>query len=149
MDTTQIAALVAAATGLVAATTGVTNLALSILRDRPGLTVYIREWAADRYGHERYIEVVAANAKPRQNSVVAMGLRLRGQQRTWKIEDGPAKPALPATLEDGEVATMVWMREELGQEFAEGDAVIAGCFAIDGRGREVQADPDVRASQRP
>ncbi len=35
---------------------------------------------------------------------------------------------------------MVWMREELGQEFAEGDAVIAGCFAIDGHGREVQAD---------
>ena len=78
--------------------------------------------------------------RPRQSSVVAMGLRLRGQEHTWKVEAGSANPAIPATLEDGEVVTMAWMREELGQEFSEGDAVIAGCFAVDGRGREVRGE---------
>lgn len=139
--TTQVAALVAAGTGLVAAATSILNLAVSVLRDRPGLSVYAREWAADRHGHERYIEVVAVNAKPRQNSVVEMGLRLRDKDRVWRITDGSPKPELPVVLEDGEVASMSWMREELGQEFWEGDAAVDGCFAIDGHGREVRGAP--------
>lgn len=139
--TTQVAALIAAGTGLVAAAASILNLAISVFRERPGLSVFAREWAADRHGHERYIEVVAVNAKPRQNAVVEMGLRLRGKDRTWRITDGSPKPELPAVLEDGEVATMAWMREELGQEFCEGDASIDGCFAIDGHGREVRSGP--------
>ena len=139
--TTQIAAVVAAATGLVAAIAGIWNLVLSALRNRPGLSVFTREFAADAYGHERYIEVVVVNAKPRPNSVVEMGLRMRGQDRIWKEADGSARPKLPVVLKDGEVATMTWLREELGQEFWEGNAEIVGCFAIDGRGREVVGGP--------
>lgn len=141
MDLTQVAALVAAGTGLVAAVAGISNLAVSISRNRPALRVFAREWAADRPGFERYIEVVAINAKPRQNSAVEMGLRLRGKERTWKVSDGSVKPTLPAVLEDGEVATMLWLREELGQEYWEGDAVIDGCFVVDGYGREAQGGP--------
>lgn len=139
--TTQIAALVAAGTGLIAAVAGILNLVLAARRDRPGLRVFAREWSADRHGHERYIEVIAVNAKPRQSSVVEMGLRLRGIERTWKVDDGSVKPNLPAKLEDGEVVTMSWLREELGQEFWEGDAKIDGCYAVDGRGREVRGRP--------
>lgn len=137
--TTQIAAVVAAATGLVAAIAGIWNLAWAALRNRPGLSVFTREFAADPYGHERYIEVVVVNAKPRPNSVVEMGLRMREQEQAkiWKEADGSTRPELPVVLNDGEVVTMTWLREELGQEFWEGKAEIVGCFAIDGRGREV------------
>jgi hypothetical protein len=139
--TTQIAALVAAVTGLVAAGAGVLNLLPAARRDRPGLKVSAREWSADRRGDERYIEVTAVNARPRQISVVEMGLQLRSADRTWKLDDGTVKPGLSATLEDGEVVTMSWLREELGEEFWKGDAKIVGCFAIDGRNREVHGRP--------
>jgi hypothetical protein len=139
--TTQIAAVVAAATGLVAAIAGIWNLVLTALRNRPGLSVFTREFAADPYGHERYVEVVVVNAKPRPNSVVEIGLRMRGQGKTWKEADGSTRPELPVVLKDGEVVTMTWLRQELGQEFWEGEADIAGCFAIDGRGREVVGGP--------
>lgn len=139
--TTQIAAVTAAATGLVAAIAGIWNLALAALRNRPGLSVFTREFAADPYGHERYIEVVVVNAKPRPNSVVEMGLRMREQAKIWKEADGSTRPELPVVLNDGEVVTMTWLREELGQKFWEGEAEIVGCFAIDGRGREVVGGP--------
>lgn len=139
--TTQIAALVAAATGLVAAIASIWNLVLATLRNRPSLSIYAREFAADPYGNERYIEVVVVNAKPRPNSVVEIGLRMRGQGRIWKEVNGSARPELPIVLKDSEVVTMTWLREELGQEFWEGKAEIAGCFAIDGRGREVVGGP--------
>jgi hypothetical protein len=139
--TTQVAALVAAATGLIAAIAGIWNLALAALRNRPGLSVFTREFAADPYGHERYIEVVVVNAKPRPNSVVEMGLRMREQAKIWKEADGSTRPELPVVLNDGEVVTMTWLREELGEEFWEGKAEIVGCFAIDGRGREVVGGP--------
>lgn len=139
--TTQIAAVVAAATGLVAAIAGIWNLVLAALRNRPGLSVFTREFAADPNGHERYIEVVVVNAKPRPNSVVEMGLRLRGQGKAWKEADGSTRPELPVVLKDGEVVTMTWLRQELGPELWEGEADIVGCFAIDGRGREVVGGP--------
>lgn len=139
--TTQIAALVAAATGLVAAIASIWNLVWTALRNRPGLSVFTREFAADPYSHERYIEVVVVSAKPRPNSVVEIGLRMRGQGKIWKETGGSTRPELPVVLGDDEVVTMTWLREELGQEFWEGDAEIAGCFAIDGRGHEVVGGP--------
>ena len=68
------------------------------------------------------------NAKPRPNSVVEIGLRMRGQGRSWKEADGSTRPELPVVLNDGEVVTMTWLREELGQEFLEGKAEIVGCL---------------------
>jgi hypothetical protein len=141
IDVTKVAALIAAATGLVAAVVGLLNLGISIIRERPAIKVFAREWAADMHGSERYIEVVVSNARRRQNTVVTMGLRLQGKGRTWPLENGTVKPSLPAKLEDGAVATMIWMRDELGQAFHEGDALITGCFAIDAHGEEIRGAP--------
>jgi hypothetical protein len=141
MDITQVAALAAAGTGLVAAGTGIANLVITILGERPALSVFAREGAEDPDGQERYVEVVVVNAKPRPNSVVEMGLRMRGKEGIWTRSDGRCRRELPLVLEDGEVATMSWLRQELGREFWTGETEILGCFAIDGRGREVTGGP--------
>jgi hypothetical protein len=145
-DITQAAALTAAATGAVAAAAGLVNLRLAILRQRPGLTVFAREWRAGPQGAEHYIEVVTTNVAQRPISVVSMGLELQADARLWRVSDGTASRDLPAKLEDGETMTMTWLRDELGQEFYEGVARIARCFAIDGRGKDVLAPgPGVRS----
>lgn len=141
VDTTQAAALVAAGSGLVAAVVGLVNLAVSIVRERPALKVFARKWAAGIHGQERYIEVVASNSSRRQNTVVSMGLLLKEEGRTWSEDEGTVKPPLPAKLEDGEIVTMIWMPEELGQAFYEDKAVIVGCFAVDARGHKVRGAP--------
>jgi hypothetical protein len=69
-----------------------------------------------------------------------MGLRMQARSddsRSWRVDDGKSHPSLPATLSDGQTVAMVWMRQELGQEFWEGKDVIVACFAQDGRGKEV------------
>jgi hypothetical protein len=141
VDTTQVAALVAAGTGLVAALVGLVNLGVSIAHERPVLKVFVRKWAAGRHGQERYIEVVASNSSRRQNTVVAMGLFLRQDDRSWVVDSGNATPSLPAKLEDGEIVTMTWLQDELGQAFYEGEATIVGCFAIDARGHKIRGEP--------
>lgn len=141
VNTTQTAALVAAGTGLVAALVGLVNLGISIVRERPALRVFARKWAAGRYGQERYIEVVASNASRRQNTVVAMGLLLTEDGRSWPVDDGAVTPSIPVKLEDGEIVRMVWMQDELGQAFYEDKAEIAGCFVLDARGHRVRGAP--------
>ena len=147
-DVTAIAAVAAALTGLVAAVVGGINLAFSLRRERPALAVFIREWAADRRGDERYFDVVASNVGHRPVTVVSIGLWLAADDRRWRIDDGTAKPELPAKLEDGETVVMTWLREELGQEHHSGEASIAGCFAVDGRGREVRGSPPRRQARQ-
>jgi hypothetical protein len=141
IDTTQSAALVAAGTGLVAALVGIVNLAIAFARERPAVKVFARRWDAGRHGQERYIEVVASNSSRRQNTVVAMGLMLAEEDRSWTVEDGALNPSLPAKVEDGEIVTMAWMDQELGQAFYEEKAVIVGCFALDARGNKVRGEP--------
>jgi hypothetical protein len=142
IDVTQVAALIAAATGLVAAIVGGVNLMLSIRRERPALAVFAREWAADRMGHERYIEVIATNVGHRPVTVVGIGLRLMGAEgRSWRLDDGKAQPPLPTKLEDGATVAMTWLREELGEAYWRGEANIYGSFAVDGRGNEVVGGP--------
>jgi putative intracellular protease/amidase len=140
-DVTQIAALVAAATGFVAAVVGGVNLLLSIRRERPALAVSARHWAADRRGLERYVEVIATNVGHRPVSVVRMGVRLTADGHSWQVDDGSADPPLPAKLEDGEIVVMSWMPEELGSEYYDRRARITSCFVVDGRGREVAGTP--------
>ena len=140
-DITQAAALTAAATGVIAAIAGLVNLRLAILRERPGLAVFMREWRAGPQGIEHYIEVVTTNVARRPISVVSMGIELDAAPRVWRVSNGGASRDLPARLEDGETVAMTWLRDELGPEFYEGTARIAKCFAVDGRGKEVQAKP--------
>lgn len=92
-------------------------------------------------GSEHYIEVVTTNVAQRSISVVSMGIELDAAPRVWRVSNGGASRDLPVRLEDGETVTMTWLRDELGQEFYEGTARIAKCFAVDGRGKEVQAKP--------
>jgi hypothetical protein len=136
-DTTGVAAVAAAATGFVAAAAGITNLVLAIRRDLPSLAVFTRRWATGPAGSEQYIEVVVANISQRPISVVDMGLKLTEGDRTWRESEGATVPTLPAKLEDGETVRMTWLRDELGREFHDGKAVITGCFAVDGRNKEV------------
>jgi hypothetical protein len=136
-DATEVAALTAAATGAVAAVAAVVNLVLTIRRERPGLAVSTRRWATGPEGAEQYIEVIAANVSQRPLSVVSMGLELDTGDRHWRDTEGTASPELPVKLEDGETVRMLWMRDELGRDFYEGKAIIAGCFAVDGRNKEV------------
>jgi hypothetical protein len=140
-DVTQVASLIAAGTALVAAIAGIVNVRLAILRDRTSLKVVAREWRAGPGGSEDYIEVLVANAGLRPISVRAMGLLLSSETRSWREADGTSSPTLPCKLEDGEIATMAWLRDELGREFNEGAVRIVGCFALDGRGNEVNGPP--------
>lgn len=136
-DATEVAALTAAATSAVAAVAAVANLVLAARRDRPGLAVSARRWATGPEGSEQYVEVVAANVSQRPISVVRMGLELHADGRRWRETDGSASTELPVKLNDGETVRMLWLREELGREFYERTAVIAGCFVVDGRNKEV------------
>jgi hypothetical protein len=140
-DVTQIAALVGAATALIAAAAGVVNLRIALVRERPALTAFARTWATGVHGAEQYIEVCVANIAPRPISVVSVGLILKCGAREWRVTDGNTAPSLPAKLEDGEAVTMTWLRDELGQEFYEGAAHIVESFAIDARGNEVKGTP--------
>jgi hypothetical protein len=138
-DITQIAALVAASTGVVAAIVGGVNLAMSIRRERPALSVFLRHWRVGPHGSEGYVEVVASNIGHRPVTVVTMGVWMQArkdQTRSWRIDDGTADPPLRTTLGDGETIAMTWMEQDLGQAFWEGEATIVGCFAQDGRGKE-------------
>jgi len=136
-DATGVAAVTAAVTGAVAAVAGITNLALAIRRDRPSLAVFTRRWATGPGGSEQYIEVVAANISQRPISIVEMGLKLRAGDRSWRESEGATIPRLPVKLEDGETVRMTWLRDELGREFYEDKAIVIGCFAVDGRNKEV------------
>lgn len=136
-DATEVAALAAAATGAVAAVAAVVNLVLTIRRERPGVAVSARRWAAGPDGSEQYVEVIAANVSQRPISVVSMGLELKTGERRWRDTDGTTSPELPVKLEDGETVRMLWLRDELGRDFYERKAAVAGCFAIDGRNKEV------------
>ena len=136
-DATEVAALTAAATGAVAAVAALVNLVLTVHRERPGLSVSAQGWATGPEGSEQYIEVIAANVSQRPISVVSMGLELSTGARRWRKTDGTASRELPEKLQDGEVLRMLWLRNELGKDFYEGNATITGCFAIDGRNNEV------------
>lgn len=136
-NVTQAAALTAAATGAVAALAAVINLVLTVHRERPALRVSVRTWETGPQGSERYIEVIAANVSQRPTSVVSIGLQLSTSDRRWRESEGAASPELPVKLEDGETVRMLWLRDELGAEFYERKATITGCFAIDGRNKEV------------
>jgi hypothetical protein len=136
-DTTEVAALTAAATGAVAAVAAVVNILLTVRRERPGLAVSARKWATGREGSEQYIEVIAANVSQRPISVVSMGLELSTGHRRWRETEGAACPELPVKLEDGETVRMRWLRDELGRDYYESKATITGCFAMDGRNKEV------------
>lgn len=81
------------------------------------------------------------NAKPRPNSAVEMGLRMREQAKIRKEAVGSTWPELPVVLNDGEVVTMTWLREELGQEFWGREGRDRRLLLIDGRGREVVGGP--------
>jgi hypothetical protein len=133
-DFTQIAALIAAT---VAAGAGLINLRLAVLRDRPSLKVFAREWQTGPDGSEHYLEVLVTNAGHRPITIRSMGLQLKNDDRTWRDEDGQASPELPAKLEDGEMVTMLWLRDELGRAFHEKNARAVGCFALESRGNEV------------
>lgn len=140
-DVTQVAAVSAAATALLAALAGLANLRMSVVRDRPALTSFAREWATGPEGSERYVEVCVANVGTRPISVVSIGVTLTNKTRAWRETGGTITLPLPAKLEDGEIVAMIWLRDELGREFYEGDASIVECFAIDGRGTEVTGSP--------
>lgn len=86
MDTTQVAALIAAGSGLVAAGTSIVNLAVSVVRERPGLGVCARETAEDRQGFERYIEVVVVNSRARPQFGGRCGVEGRGCEAILEIE---------------------------------------------------------------
>jgi hypothetical protein len=108
--------------------------------DAPALSVFLHRWEAGEQGHEQYVDVVASNMSGGPLTVVSMGLRMAratDRSQSWKVDDGSAKPALRALLQDGETVAMTWMHEELGRAFYEGEDVIVGCFALDGRGNEV------------
>jgi hypothetical protein len=136
-DATEVAALTAAATAAVAAVAAVVNLVLTVRRERPGLAVSARRWATGPDGSEQYIEVIAANVSQRPISVVSMGLELDTGDRRWRDTEGTASPELPVKLDDGDTVRTLWLRDELGRDFYEGKATIRGCFAIDGRSKEV------------
>jgi hypothetical protein len=133
-DVTQIASLIAA---VIAAAAGLINMRLAVLRERPSLKVFAREWRTGPEGSEHYLEVLVTNVGHRTITVRSMGLQLRNDKRTWRDEDGRASPELPAKLEDGEIVTMIWLRDELGRDFYEQNARVVGCFALESRGHEV------------
>jgi hypothetical protein len=138
-DATQVAALIAAGTGLVAAAVGGANLVVSIRRERPTLSVFVRRFDETAHGPS-YVQVVVANNGRRPVTVMNMGLRMQSSSdpsRTWRLDDGHADPPLRATLEDGETVSMTWMLEELSEGFWRGEDSAVACFALDGRGKEV------------
>lgn len=142
-DVTKDAAVIAACSGFVAAALAAINLALSIRRERPSLAVFLRSFSRGPHGLEDYLEVVATNVGHRPVTVVNMGLRMRAtanRGRSWRVDDGAASPGLPAILNDGEIVSMTWLLDELGQRFAEGEVEIIACFAQDGRGGEQVRD---------
>jgi hypothetical protein len=149
-DITQIAALIAACTGATAAIVGGINLVMSIRRERPALSVFLRQWPVGPHGCECCIEVVASNIGHRPVTVVTMGVRMQarlGDGRSWRVDDGNVNPSLQTTLNDGETIAMTWMEQDLGEAFWKGDETIVACFAQYGRGKEaVQtlADPITR-----
>jgi hypothetical protein len=143
-DATEAAALTAAATGAIAAAAALMNLGFTVLRERPGLAVFAREWRTGPHGAEHYIEVVATNVARRPISVVSMGVMLRAGDRRWRQSEGGTSRELPVRLEDGETVTMTWLRDELGREFYERKAAITTSFAVDGRGKEVSRAYDGR-----
>lgn len=132
-----MAATVAAVSGLAAAVLAAVNLAITVRREAPALAAFVREWAVGPGGSERYISVVVSNVGHRPVTVVAMGLRLAGTERSLSVDDGGVSMRLPAKLEDGETIVMTWMRDELGEAYWNGKLAISGCYAIDGRGRQV------------
>lgn len=123
-DVTQVAALSGAATALIAAAASLFNLRITMIRERPALSSFTREWASGPEGSEHYIQVCVANIAPRPISVVSMGVNLKCGDRTWRVSSGDTTHDLPARLEDGETVAMTWLRDELGREFYEGEAAI-------------------------
>ncbi len=103
------------------------------------LSVFVRPW---RDRDAQHIDVVASNTSGRPLTVLTMGLDFREVRngflkRSWRVEDGNARPSLRAVLQDGATVVMTWTRDELGKAFLEGREEIVGCFALDGRGTEV------------
>ena len=72
-------------------------------------------------------------------TVVSLGLHMGAKddlERSWKVDDGEARPELPTILNDGETMAMTWIDGELGCRVANGEVQIIGCFAQDGRGNQ-------------
>ena len=127
--------MIAAATGVLASALAGISLALSIRRERPTLSVFLREFFRGPQGVEHYVELVAANVGHRPVTVVSIGLRMQATaelERSWKVDDGHTRPALPAILNDGETVSMSWLVDELGYRFANGETQIIACSAQDG-----------------
>jgi len=113
-DATQVAAIIAASTGLVAAAVGVANLIVLLPRDRSQLAAFVRRYSVGPHGEERYVAVVATNVGRRPVTVVSVGLTLAGAGRRWRDEEGQASPSLPARLEERASVVMTWLLESSG-----------------------------------
>lgn len=72
-----------------------------------------------------------------QRLLIEMGLKLASGERDWRESEGTPNPKLQVKLEDGETVRMTWLRDELRREFYDGNAVIMGCFAVDGATEKV------------
>ena len=83
--TTQIAAVVAAASGLIAAIAGIWNLVLAAHAEPTSASPFSPASSPQTpMAIERYIEVVVVNGKPRPNSVVKSVCACEGRAKPGK-----------------------------------------------------------------
>lgn len=114
-------------------------LLVSLRKERKALKVQGRHYVIEPDPGmpllERYVEVIAINTRHRPVTVIELGLRLTDGKTVWKRIDGKALPKLPITLADGEIATMTWCDDELGAQYANGEAKVSKVFARDAEGK--------------
>jgi hypothetical protein len=112
---------------------------VSLRKERKALKVRGRHYAIEPDpgipNLERYVEVIAINSRRRPVTVIELGLHLTDGKTVWKRIDGHARPKLPITLADGEIATMTWYDDELGEQYAKGEATVSDVFARDAEGK--------------
>lgn len=114
-------------------------LLVSLRKERKGLKVQGRHYVIEPDPGmpilERYVEVIAINTRHRPVTVIELGLHLTDGKTVRKRIDGKARPKLPITLADGEIATMTWYDDELGEQYAKGKATVSDVFARDAEGK--------------
>ena len=127
-------------------------LALALRKERKRLTVrgrhYVIEPDPGMPYLERHVEVIAMNRRHRPITLVELGMRMTNGETEWKRIDGEARPSLPVTLGDGEIAVMSWVTDDTGEGHGLKETSITEVFARDADGKVVvgRMEKDAEAS---